>query len=146
MPVHGTPISATASGYYANLNDLYALFGTVNVTTWSTMDGIGTLDTTKVQAALDYAGSVINGFFTDGPFNVPLTFTTASVLATHWGAVIAGVWLYNNRGQADAGNGNQYAPMLAGVMSQMALYKGGALRLPAQRRWPTPNAPAGVGF
>lgn len=140
----------TPAGYYAALQDLYDLFGPVNIATWSSMDGTGALDTTKVQAALDYADSVINGFFADGPFIVPLTFTGAFTfsLAKHWSAVLAGAGprLYGDRGQADEGTKNQYATMIAGVMSQMAMYKGGALRLPAQRRWPTPNAPAGVGF
>lgn len=147
FPFTKSAIAGTAvSGVYANSGDIINLFGEDNVIAWSNLDNTVTdaIDSVRTQTALTYADSEIDNFFRDGPYTVPLSVGSGVATVTNWAAVIAGVWLYNNRGQATEGQAaNQYQQMLAGVRSQMALYKGGTLRLNAARVFGgVSNAPA----
>lgn len=149
MPVVLVPIStASVVGTYGSQTDMENVFGTQNIAQYSDINNTqgGGADETRIQAASDYADSQIDAYFTDGPFNVPLAFTStsATVMTKNWYAVIAGVWMYSNRGTRDVKAddvGAKYAKMLTGVYRQMGLCKSGAIRLAAQRRWPSPSAP-----
>lgn len=144
--IYITPPTGNATGYYASQSDLEARYGSTNIADWSVLDGIAGANTARIQAELYYADSVINSFFTDSPFNVPLTLQPNSAfLVRRWAVVIASESLYRNRGQQTTGEAqNQYAIELAATMNEMGLYKGGILRLSAARRWPSPNSPVGV--
>lgn len=152
MPVVLVPISSAAVvGTYGSQTDMENVFGTQNIAQYSDINNTenGSADGTRVQAASDYADSQINAFFADGPFTVPIPFTEtwASVMAANWYAVIAGVWMYSNRGSRDEKDniGAKYAKMLNGAYRQMGLCKSGIIHLAAQRRWPSPSAPCSAG-
>jgi phage gp36-like protein len=139
---------AAAVGSYAAQTDIENVFGPYNVSRWSDMDNTNNPpvpNIQRIQAALDFSSADINNYFRDGPYQLPLSPSSDGQTLTFWSAVIAGVWLYNSRGQRDReGAGNQYQPMLERVYAEMGLYKGGAKRLNAPRRWPTPSAPSAL--
>lgn len=147
-----TTSAATPSviaGYYGSQTDMENVFGTTNIEVYSDLENNAPaqLDLTRVQAASDYADDQINNFFYEGPFTVPLSFTQAwaRTAARYWYAKLAGTWLYQSRGvRDDDGAAKRYVEMTAQVFREMAQYKSGALRLGAQRRWPSPTAPVGV--
>ena len=146
----------TAAGVYADQSDVENVFGTTNVAVWSNLENTGTgsqvvANSTRIQLALNYADAQINGRFLGGPFLTPISGALASQLCRDWAAKIAGVWLYESRGQldvltTDAGGQrpyNKYAGLIKEVYAQMQRYKGGALSWDAPRRWPGPTAPVG---
>lgn len=137
---------SSAASRYAAQSDVENIFGPENVAVWSDMSNAGTVNTARVQLGLDNADAEIDGFFRDGPFAVPLSLASESVvMVRRWAAVFAGVWLYQNRGQWDEDKqGNNYSQMRTDVVAEMAAYKGGSLHLDAARRWPSPSAPVAV--
>ena len=144
-PINSGPASST----YASQGDMYNLFGQNTIIAWSQVDGTAdgqgnpTANVSRIQAALDYSSAEINAFFQDGPFVVPLTGPT--VVMTKWSATIAAWWLYNARGFRDKdAEGSDIVRQRKQVYADMAMYKGGAKRLEAVRRWPTPSCPVCV--
>jgi phage gp36-like protein len=132
---------------YAMQSDIEDIFGVTNVAIWSQLDPTqppGTPDTTRIQRALDYACSKIESFFRNhGNYAIPLTPQNDDVnLVTRWAATLAGVWLYQSRGQRDdTPDGNKYTAMAEQVLAEMGPYRSQE-KLDAARRWPAPTAPA----
>jgi phage gp36-like protein len=147
MAINLTTISSAVAGYYAAQADVENKFGANNVARWSQLDNSSSsADEGRISSALQYADATIDGFFRDGPYVTPLVLSSGGALAVNWAATIAGVWLYGNRGQRDQDkDASKYTAMLAGVMREMGMYKGGVLRLDAARRWPAPTGPAATG-
>lgn len=130
---------------YAAQQDLESYAGTNNVAVVSQLDNtVSGVDTARIGVALAYASEAIDAFFLDGPFVTPLVTSTAGPLLTRWACVIAWAWLWRSRGQRDTGNDglDKASRELGDVEREMRLYKSGALRLDATRRWPAPSAPA----
>lgn len=158
-PVNGlvnlNPAVADVNGQYSSLQDLYDEFGDKNIIQWSNLSNtVATVDTNRVQRALNYADSEINGTFMMGPYTEPLTPAVVGPTVRYWGAVIAGVKLYNARGQLDymeTGDGNRkpynkYAGLLSKVYADMDRYKAGMLRMDSPRRWPVSSAPTASNY
>jgi phage gp36-like protein len=139
-----TSIPSGAAGYYAAQSDIENVFGTANVALWSQLDPTqSTVDTSRIQTALDNADAQINAFFRDGPYIVPLADAADAAITSSWAAVLAGAWLYFSRGLRDDNrDGDKLSTRQLAIYSDMALYKSGIKRLAAARRWPTPSAPA----
>ena len=141
----GTPTGAPA-GFYSNYAGMVSLYGSNNITQWSNDDGSNTPNFGKIQAALNYADSEINGFFWNGPYIVPISAGTSSATTAYWGSVIAAiVFLFRSRWGVDtASKVYDYSEDVQRVYADMGLYKGGMKFLNAPRRWPTPTSPVGV--
>ena len=89
------------TGEYCSLTDIQNVFGLSNVTLWSNLDNTSTTtDTTRIAAALAYADDEIDNFFRGGPYAVPLILNSGCAPTT-WAAKLAGIWLYDSRGQLD---------------------------------------------
>jgi len=148
MPI----IDGAAQGLYAAQGDVQDIFGATNIALWSQLDPTqpaGTADVNRIQRGLDYAdATIISTFLNYGNYAVPLEPQGSDVvLVTRWGATLAGVWLYDSRGQRDVAAHGQPAPlhkyemMRRAVIAEMCGYRG-SNKLNATRRWPTPTAPA----
>jgi len=139
----------STSATYAAQSDIEDIFGVTNVATWSQLDPTqppGTPDTERIQRALDFACSKIESFFRNyGNYTTPLTPQNDDVnLVTRWAATLAGVWLYESRGQRDDNPpGNKFTAMAKQVMAEMGPYRSSE-KLDAARRWPSPTAPAAM--
>jgi hypothetical protein len=140
------------TGQYCSLTDIQNVFGISNITLWSNLDNTGnTTDTTRVTAALAYADDEIDNFFRGGPYAVPLVLNSGSAPLT-WAAKLAGIWLYDSRGQLDTpldgggpGRGfNRYSGMKKSVYIEMGLYRIGYKQLDAIRSDQLPSGPVVV--
>jgi phage gp36-like protein len=140
-------MSSTAQGLYAAQSDIEDIFGITNVAVWSQLDPTqppGTVDVDRIQTALNYADARIVSFFRNyGNYVTPLAPQNNDVaLVTRWDATLAGVWLYQSRGQRDdTKDGNKYSKMAEQVLAEMGPYRAQD-KLDAARRWPAPTAPA----
>ena len=138
-----------ASASYAAQSDVEDIFGVTNVAVWSQLDPTqppGTAETDRIQRALDYADARIVSFFRNyGNYATPLAPQNNDVdLVTRWAATLAGVWLYQSRGQRDdTPEGNKYTAMAKQVLAEMGPYRAED-KLDAARRWPGPTAPAAM--
>lgn len=142
MSVEATPVSAgPAAGYYADQSDVENIFGRDNVAIWSNLDNDDTdADVARIQEALDDADSQINTALR-GVYAVPVAVSgdDANVLK-RIAATMAGVWLYRNRGDRDAGDKSKakldgrYASMLAGVEIELGYIRVGINPLSITRR------------
>lgn len=129
-------------------------WGVINVAQWSDKDnliapinGIPQPDLVAIQYGFALADGQINAFFQDGPFVVPLVFLDAYslALAQNWANDLAGYFIYA-RGMRDSGGskdevGNSLKYARREALNEMAMYKGGVLRLNCARRWPSPTSP-----
>ena len=98
----------------------------------------------RIQRALDYADARIVSFFRNyGNYITPLAPQNNDVaLVTRWDATLAGVWLYESRGQRDdTKDGNKYSKIAEQVLAEMGPYRAQD-KLDAARRWPAPTSPA----
>jgi phage gp36-like protein len=138
-----TSPAALGAGYYASRSDLENLFGRDNIAIWSQLDNDSTLpDPRRIGAALAYADAEIDNVFRGGPYLVPLVVSAARPTVQRWAAVIAGAWLYTNRGQRDdGGRPNQYAVMLDEVKTDMRACKAQVKLLDAQPVAVLPSGP-----
>lgn len=142
---------ATASGYYADQADVEDQFGEKNVRIWSNLDNSDAeTNADRVQRALDYADRQIDSFLRDSRYLVPLQFTedAEAGTATTWAAVLAGVWLFRNRGvnASDEDSAAMFQTLEDQVRKEMRDFKAGTLRLSAALRWTvgTPTGPSVV--
>jgi len=137
----------SVTGIYSAQTDIEDIFGTTNIATWSQLDPTqppNTPDATRIQRALDYADARVISFFRDhGNYVTPLAPQNNDVLlVTRWAATLAGVWLYQSRGQRDdTPDGNKYSAMAREIYAEMSGYRS-QQKLDAARRWPAPNSPA----
>lgn len=140
------PAFSAITGYYGTGADIEDVFGTANVTRWSQLDNtVTTADTDRIQTAVNFADAEINNFFRDSRYAVPLVITSNDATVTDWFAKIAGIWLYQNRGQQDEDTKDQYVSMKHRVYKNMRQYKSGIYRLDAVvARADMPTAPVVV--
>ena len=133
---------------YSQQSDVENIFGVTNVAMWSQLDPTqppGTADTARIQQAICDADSRIVSFFRNyGNYVTPLVPQGTDVnLVARWSATLAGIWLYDNRGQRDdTRDGHKYEAMRRMVLNEMATYRS-FNKLDAARRWPAPTAPVG---
>lgn len=143
-----TPVDITT--LYCVRSDVEDNFGKDNYEDWSQLDNdVNTSDPARDAACLVYERDEINNFFRGGRYAVPLVLATGQMTVTTWAARIAGIWLYNSRGQLDTivqsdmttRPFNRYAGMLKDVYAQMQAYKDGDLELDATLSATTPDEP-----
>ncbi|HUB27552.1 MAG TPA: hypothetical protein VL992_19155 [Tepidisphaeraceae bacterium] len=138
---------STPQGLFAQQSDIEDIFGVMNVAIWSQLDPTqppGTADTDRIQTALNFADAKIVSFFRNyGNYVTPLSPQGNDIaLVTRWDATLAGIWLYQSRGQRDdTKDGNKYTKMAEAVIAEMGPYRAQD-KLDAARRWPAPTAPA----
>lgn len=83
---------------YASRDDLELQFGAVNITDWSSLDGIvveGDV-TAKVAESIVEAQETIDGLLRKGPYTIPFTVVPGPI--KRLAAVLAGAWLHRSRG------------------------------------------------
>jgi len=160
------PITSNVTGWYANIADLQTRFGVANIASWSQLSGSNNgqgnvaVNLTNVQACLNEADSIINSFFQDCQFNIPLPANPGGISGSApspvyttniWATNLAGVMLYESRGLLDnnpvTGQAySKYGYIKVETRKEMQEFKSGARRFwpAASRRWPTPSAPFGA--
>src|SRR5580700_3046280 len=132
---------------YSAQSDVEDIFGVTNVAIWSQLDPTqppGTADTTRIQRGIDEADARIISFFRNfGNYITPLIPQGTDVcVVTRWSATLAGIWLYDSRGQRDdTRDGHKFEAMRRMIVNEMATYRS-FNKLDAARRWPAPTAPA----
>jgi len=122
------PGTQPAAGRYATQADLENLFGKQNIALWADLDNTPNLSTAiqRIALALSYADATIDNALRGGAYAVPLVLFSASSTLAFWASVLAGLWLYHNRGQRDDDkDGNRYRAMRADVMTQLRQCKTG---------------------
>lgn len=133
---------ANPVGYYTNYNNLVLKFGAKNIAMWSNTNNDDTLPNFgNIQFGLSTTDSQINTFYTNGPYNVPLS--PISFMIQDWANNLSVYWTYTCRGLLESDEeGSKLRVLYAQSMSQMALYRGttSVLSLGASRRWPSPTA------
>ena len=152
--------TGTVTGVYANQQDLQTVWGTTNVAQWSQLDGSPTPgpiqpNTGKILAALLSADNIINSFFQDGPFSVPLPSNPGSLSGAssqvfdtnRWAVTLAACELYNARMMKDKDTESKVSEHYDSVMADMTAVKNGVRKMypMAVRRWPTSSAPFALG-
>jgi hypothetical protein len=150
-PGSGVVAGDGARGVYCDQGDVENVFGVSNVAAWSNLDNTRSdADVMRIAAALVYAVSEIDDFFRGGPYAVPLVVNSGTTVAT-WAAKLAGIWLYDSRGQLDSivdggvvRSLSRYAGMKKSVYVEMGLYKIGYKRLDAARGDCVPSGPVVV--
>lgn len=127
---------------YCTQSDIEDIFGTQNVAQWSNLDNVTqTADTNRIARALQHATDEINTTFRGGIYAVPLVLNSGAGTVVAWAAKIAGIWMYNNRGQLDtitAADGsthqyNKYSGMLRDVYTRMKNVKNNIDQIDAAR-------------
>ena len=138
-------MAETAITTYASQDDLVDRFGNNLVAQISQVDSsqpAGTIDTTRVTTALQWAASEIHRMFRDGPYSLPLTFNAPedANIVIEWNCVLALEWLYTTRGlRDDDGDGNKFTAMGKETRRQIRAAKCGAEPITGSRRWPGPS-------
>lgn len=97
---------------YCTQSDIEDLFGAANVAKWSDLDNdsdSATANTTRITRAIALASATLEDRLRM-VYAVPLSGGSAATTLKDWCAKLAGVWLYEARGQRDAldndANGN----------------------------------------
>lgn len=75
--------------------DIENVFGVDNVKIWSDLQGTGTLDSTRIDAAIAYAEEELNNRFRNGKYELP--FAPVTNVIKYWAAAFAGLWLFDSR-------------------------------------------------
>ncbi len=145
MTIVMVPISgAVASGRYINQSDIENVFGIDNIARWSQMDNdVDTADTTRIQQAIDTAETSVDDSFRNSEYKIPFTGTISSTII-NWCAIIAGAWLYQNRGHLDTGteDGEKYDRRLKAVREDILKYQTRIKKLDVAAHNPSsPTAP-----
>lgn len=87
-------------GLYITQSDIENEWGTANVIQWSNLDGsTGSVDATRVAAAIDFAEGYVEGRLRTSRYRVPLSFndTRSQGVMKRIMATLAGEWLGSNR-------------------------------------------------
>lgn len=131
---------------YCDRDDIGNAVGAANVTTWADRDANGDAETIDdvVDEAIATADAIIDGMFTDGPYEVP--FSSTPQLVKVWSAKLAAVELYRGRGLQDEGDaaGGKLDVLETDVRRQMSLYASGSLRLPLSQEDQQPTTPQAI--
>ena len=137
---------------YGTQKDIENVFGADNVRRWSNLDNVdNTTDVARVQLAMLNADAEIQMALSDGPYSLPLSgmdLYSTNYITTLW-ARLAGIWLYENRGQKDDGEegetGGRYSKMARRARTDLKMIRCGVTRLVAAKRWPVPTSPVALG-
>lgn len=141
-------------GYYISANDVYNKFGEDNIAIWSNLDNDteATVDTTRLNAAIEYAEEYVQDRFRNGRYQVPFVATTGTLprCIVDWMATKAGAWLYENRGTRDGSNNadweNRIAALTRNIDADIDSVLAGTRELQLAPTWPTPTAPTITRF
>ncbi len=97
----GTPLYYTIGTIYCQRSDVEDVFGVVNVARWADLDNDqdATKIANRINRAIVWATAEMEDRLRNGPYQVPLTGTSATVVDLC--AKLAGVWLYESRGTQD---------------------------------------------
>lgn len=121
---------------YCTQTDLETNFGTSNIRIWSNKENDTTqADVGAITEAIEWAAEVIDDRLRDGPYTLPLAFTSGtSRVVKRWNAVLAAEYLYSNRGiDDDDDTGGRLAHLAERVQQEISEYMAGQRTLPAQR-------------
>ncbi len=134
-------------GQYIAQSDIESIFGVVNVQKWSKLDNTAGADATRIANAIEHAEAVVEDRLRS-QYAIPLTgIGVLPPIITDWCAKLAGVWLYEARGIADASS--QQVQDIIGHKSEVAaeigLYVAGARTLRCVRASNGPTAPVVIG-
>lgn len=129
---------------YITQADVEGEFGTANIAKWSQLDNtVATADTTRIAAAIAYAEREIDNRFRTSRYSVPLTGDGATLYEVkRWAQVLAGVWLYANRGTHDENTeADAYQAKVDGVHAEIDSVLAGQRAIPALLKYS--DAPTG---
>lgn len=101
VEIIGTPASTTAFAY-CERSDIEDVYGAKNIEAWADLDNdrdAGKI-AARVSRALKYAMTEINDVLRSGLYAVPFTAPVPRAIVDI-SALLAGVWLYENRGTKD---------------------------------------------
>lgn len=91
-----------STGTYINDTDVKNVFGSTNVIRWSNLEGGSTENETRTLAAIRNGEEEVENRLR-GRFAIPLSGSGGvPYKVKDWMARLAGVWLYESRGQRDA--------------------------------------------
>lgn len=96
-------------GTYIVQADIESQFGTSNVAAWSNLSNTSTsADTDRIADAIDYAERTVESRLRGRGYTIPLSASSSGALTPviDWCAKLAGVWLYESRGQRDSAEGS----------------------------------------
>ena len=114
---------------YATKTDIENQFGTDNVIIWANLDNndSSTADATRVAESIAWAQNYINDRFRGGPYSIPLTDTGAATptIVTTWAAKLAGIWLFNSRGQQPDQENEEFEAMMMSINAEIGKYLSG---------------------
>lgn len=111
---------------YVTLSGVQDVFGEENVAVWSDLAQAGELDEDRVDRAIAWADEDINSRFRGSRYDVPLP---ATAQVEHWGAVLAGVWLYRARGMRDTDPEDKITALKKEIEDEIADVLAGARNL-----------------
>lgn len=129
---------------YISQTDIENVFGTENVKYWSDLDDSGSVDTTRISKAIEFAEAAIDDWFRDSEYEVPITGVDGSTPSKviDWAAKYAGYWLYSSRGLRDVDDDdNKIARLKREVDDEIRSYLSGQRRLNAEIKSQMPNSP-----
>lgn len=106
-PPVGSVLFVDSGIYYCTRSDLELVFGVANVTKWADLDnnGDGTFITNRITTMIALANEMTNDALRAGAYAVPVASPIPHALSYHT-ACLAGVLLYESRGEADTEDEN----------------------------------------
>lgn len=130
----------TPVGYYTSYSLLVAKYGATNIAKWSNTDNDSkNANLTNIQLGIGVGEDQLNEYFFNGAYSTPLTPLTPMIV--DWATTVSAFWIYTTRGlMEDDEVCNRLQRSYTATIQSWAAYKGGALYLPCQRRWPSPTA------
>ena len=138
-------------GRYIVEDDVKGRFGDDNIDVWADLDNDGAPDPGRIDEGIANAEDEIDDFFRDGKYAIPFAFRgTISKTLTNWAVVLAGWWLYTNRGFRDEKGGEAIQKLVdgedgnGGVRANMRSLAAGQIRFNAQTSETQPSAPTAV--
>jgi len=107
------------------------IFGTSNIQMWSQLDNDSdVVDTARIDIAISYAEERVNNKFRGNRYCIP--FSSVPMEIEEWCAKLAGIWLYQSRGQQDDNEeGNKLEQLRKSVEGEIGLCLAGATKLNA---------------
>lgn len=125
--------------------DIENVYGVNNVRMWSQLDADSVeADTSRITTAINLQTETVQNRFRNSPYDINFGGTQFTV--TNWIAILAGVWLYFNRGSRDVSDQENSLSdkMLADelqVMQDIDTYLMGSRDLPTDKDTAGPSAP-----
>lgn len=127
--ITGTPVTGESAGSYIIQADIENVFGTSNVQKWSQLDNdFDIADTTRITTAITYAEERVENRFRESRYALP--FSPISNEIKEWCAKLAGIWLYQSRGQDDDNEeGNKLEQLRKNVEDAISMCLAGITKL-----------------